>query len=527
MDLVSVLLAVVALILGGVAGYFAATARAAASRTQAVAREASLTSELASARDRCTTAERTLGERLAEAERAFAARANEAENRHLRAMAESEERHALEVEKLEKAHDAERLRLASEAEKRVAELRSDTKRLADEFDALSKKALAQNNEAFLAQAEERLKRSQAAQAAELAKREEAVKSLVAPLEKTLTQVKEEMTTAEKSRLQAHAALSQQVQGMKESSELLRTETTALVTALRKPQARGQWGEMQLRRTVEFAGMVDHVDFEEQVRLDGGALRPDMVVTLPGGRQMVVDAKVAFNGYLEAQEARDEATRAERLAAHARHLRAHIDQLSEKEYWSRLETSPEFTVMFIPAEVFLDEALKQDPTLQEHAFSKNIILATPNTLVPLLKTVGLLWRQEQLAAEAKQVFQVGRELHKRLATFGGHLDNLAKRLNSTVDTFNKMSRSLDTRVVPQLNQFSSLQLVEEITLPQQIEIQALPPQKADLYASAEAERDAVLAEIDRGEAEDEHEDLLADLSREAAADPVHADERKHA
>lgn len=522
MDPVSLFLALAALVVGGVAGYLLASSRAAGARTTAAAREASLTSRLGSEESARTTAERTFSERLASEQRTWSERQCESERRHVRALAEAEERHAEEVSRLERAFEAERTRLATEADKRITELRADTKRISDEFDALSKKALAANAEAFLAQAEERLKRTQVEQSAELAKREEAVKSLVAPLEKTLSLVKEEMTTAEKSRLQAHAALSAQVQGMKESSEQLRTETNALVTALRAPQVRGQWGELQLRRTVEAAGMVDHVDFDEQVQLDGGAKRPDLVVSLPDGKQVVVDAKVAFNGYLEAQEARDDATRSERLAAHARHLRTHIDQLAAKEYWSHLDSSPEFTVMFVPAEVFLDEALKQDPTLLEHAFSKNVVLATPTTLVTLLRTVAYTWRQEQLATEAKQVFTVGRELHKRLAIFGGHLDQLAKKLNGTVVTFNKMTSSLDSRVVPQMQRFSALQGLDAgIEVPPPLEVMATAPQKPDLYQveagatepakpvaiDPDAERRAVLGERD---SLDDH-DLLAELA----------------
>lgn len=499
MDLAALVLALVTLAVGGVAGFLFAQTRGAAARAEAAARVASLTSRLEASESQRTTAELAFTQRLAEAASAgeatlrqarddAAAREAEVERRQLRALAEADERHAGELDRVERAQEQEKVRILAEAEKRVAELRADTKRLSDEFEALSRKALSANAEEFLKQAEERFRRSQAEQAAELAKREEAVKTLVAPLEKTLAQVKDEVSTAERARLQAHAALSQQVQGMKESSELLRTETSALVTALRAPQVRGQWGEMQLRRTVEAAGMVDHVDFEEQVQLDGGALRPDLVVTLPGQRQVVVDAKVAFAGYLEAMEARDDETRKKRLAAHARHMRTHIDALGSKEYWSHLETAPEFTVMFVPSEVFLDAALQQDPTLQEYAFSKNIVPATPSTLIALLRTVAYTWRQEKLAAEAQQVFTVGRELHKRLATFGSHLDTLAKRLNSTVDAFNRMTSSLDRNVVTQVRRLSELQDLEPaFEAPAPLEVLATAPQKSDLYGGTEPSR----------------------------------------
>ncbi|OJX98389.1 MAG: hypothetical protein BGO96_04250 [Micrococcales bacterium 73-15] len=460
MDSSALLVATATLAAGLVIGYLLALVRSRSQRDDDAA-------ALVATRARAAELERTLDRDRTDA----ATRVSEAERRSLRALAEAEERHADEIERLRADGDA-----------RLAELREDTARLADEFDALSRRALAANTEAFLAQAEERLKRSQAEQAGELKQREEAVRSLVAPLEKTLAQVREEVTAAERSRAVAHAALAQEVRGMKETGEALRSETGALVTALRSPQVRGQWGELQLRRTVEAAGMVEHVDFAEQVRLEDGALRPDLVVSLPGDKRVVVDSKVAFNGYLEAMEARDDATRRSRLAAHARHLRAHVDALSGKEYWAHVEGSPEFTVMFVPSQVFLDAALEQDPSLLEYAFEHDVVLATPATLVALLRTVAYTWRQEQLAAEAAQVFRVGRELHKRLATFGSHLDTVARKLNGTVTAFNAMTSSLDSRVVPQLQRFSALQGLDEAaaTVPPPLEVQAVPAHKPDLF-----------------------------------------------
>ncbi|PFG20418.1 DNA recombination protein RmuC [Serinibacter salmoneus] len=430
----------------------------------------------------------------AEVQRAEQARAEE-QARAAEALSAEQQRAADQLAATERRHQAEQERMRADHAQALESLRADTKRMSDEFEALSAKALAANAKSFLEQAEERLKRTEQASAAELAKREEAVKQLVEPLTRTLGDVKAEMTEAEKARLAAHTALAEQVKGMQVSSEQLRAETNQLVTALRAPQVRGAWGEMQLRRTVEIAGMVEHVDFEEQVQVEGGALRPDLVVTLPDGKQIVVDAKVAFNGYLEAMEARDDETRRQRLAAHARHMRKHVDQLSSKEYWAHLDSTPEFTVMFVPSEVFLNAAMEQDPTLQEHAFSNNVVVATPATLVALLRTVAYTWRQEQLATEAKQVFTVGRELHKRLQTFGKHLEDLAKRLNGTVETFNKMTASLDSRVVPQIRRFSALQgLDDDVQVPPPLEVHATPAAKADLYpgeAAAAEERTRVL------------------------------------
>ncbi|TDE94296.1 DNA recombination protein RmuC [Occultella glacieicola] len=389
-------------------------------------------------------------------------------------------------------------------------MRADQKRLSDDFEALSRKALAANTQAFLEQAEERFKRAQQAGDAELAKREQAVKALVEPLSRTLGEVRAEMTSAEKARLAAHSTLAEQVNQMRTSSESLRTETSQLVTALRAPQVRGRWGELQLRRVVEAAGMVEHVDFEEQetVATDDGNLRPDLVVKLPGGKQVIVDAKVAFSGYLEAMEAKDDAVRTKRLQAHARHVRTHVESLGAKAYWDHFENTPEFVVMFLPAETFLNAALEQDPTILEHAFERNVVLATPATLVALLRTVAYTWRQEMLAAEAQQVFTVGRELHKRLGTMGRHLETLSKRLNSTVDAFNKLNSSLDSQVITQARRFSALQGLEPaMDVPPPLEILAVPAQKSDVHgpeitsgprrrrgsadARARAERDLVL------------------------------------
>ncbi len=371
------------------------------------------------------------------------------------------------------------------ATERLEELRADSRRLAEQFDSLSKKALEANSAAFLEQAEERLKRTHAEGAAELAKREQAVQQLVEPLTRSLGEIKAEVGAAEKARLTAHSSLAEQVRAMRESSELLRGETSQLVTALRAPQVRGRWGELQLRRIVEAAGMVEHVDFEEQesVTGDDGLLRPDLVVKLPGDKQIVVDSKVAFSAYLEAMEAKDDATRGKRLEAHARHLRKHVDDLGSKAYWEHVSATPEFVVMFVPAEVFLNAALEQDPALLEYAFSRNVVVATPATLVALLRTVGYTWRQEMLAAEAQQVFTVGRELHKRLSVLGRHLATLGKRLNSTVEAFNGLNSSLDRNVVTQARRFSALQGLEPtLDAPPPLEVLAVPAQKTDLYSA---------------------------------------------
>ncbi len=424
------------------------------------------------AAERLAIAERAGAERVAELERAAAERLASVERAGAERLAEIEQRAA---EQLREERESAQLRLA--------ELKADQQRLKDEFGALSAKALAANNEAFLQQAEQRLKRAEEVSQAELAKREEAVRSLVEPLAKTLGDVRTEMTAAEKARAEAHGALAEQVRAMQTSSDQLRTETSQLVTALRAPQVRGRWGELQLRRVVEAAGMLSHVDFTEQqtVQTDDGVVRPDLVVHLPGEKNVVVDSKVAFNGYLEAMEATDETVRNKRLVAHARHLRDHIDSLGAKAYWEALSSTPEFVVMFIPADTFLNAALEQDPTLWERAFEKNVVMATPATLVALLRTVGYTWRQEKLAAEAQQVFEVGRELHKRLGTVGRHLTDLSKKLNGTVEQFNKLNKSLDSTLVTQVRRFSELQGLEPaLQTPPPLEVLAVPAAKPDLY-----------------------------------------------
>lgn len=397
----------------------------------------------------------------------------------------ADRRHAAQ---LEEARDDARRGIAEErarGKEAIGELQADAQRRAAEFAQLSAAALERNSAVFLEQAEERLLRSQAEGAAELAKRETAVQRLVEPLSKSLDSVRGEVSAAEKARAEANAALTEQLHAMRSSSEQLSLETRQLVNALRAPQVRGRWGELQLRRVVEAAGMLEHVDFTEQAHhvTDDGALRPDMLVHLAGDKQIIVDAKVAFSGYLEAMEARDDATRDQRLDAHARHLRDHIDQLGSKSYWEAVPGSPEFVVMFVPAEPFLNAALERDPSLFERAFERNVVLATPATLVALLRTVGYTWRQEQLAGEAMQVLEVGRELHKRLGTMGSHLTKLGSSLNRTVEAYNAFNASLDRNVVTQARRFSSLQGLEpSLDHAPPLEVLAVPAQKPDVHAA---------------------------------------------
>ena len=486
MDTTSIALVLAAIAVGALVGSLLGRSGAAGVRER-------LAAERRAAEQHVTTLEQAHATRLADLQRAAADQLDAERSASEQQLARLERAHEDRVAELQRTAAEQLEAERAGAQFRLVELRSDHKRLADEFEALSRRALEANTRAFLEQAEERLTRSQVVGAAELAKREQAVRSLVEPLSRTLGEVKAEVSAAERSRLSAHAALAEQVEQMRSSSDQLRNQTGLLVTALRAPQVRGRWGELHLRRVVEAAGMVEHVDFEEQetVMTDDGALRPDLIVKLPGGKRIVVDAKVAFNGYLEAMEAKDDTVRANRLLAHARHLRQHIDDLGGKAYWEHVAHSPEFVVMFIPAENFLNAALEQDPTLMERAFERNVVLATPATLVALLRTVGYTWRQEVLAAEAQQVFTVGRELHKRLGTLGGHLTTMSKRLNATVDAFNRLNSSLDSQVVTQARRFSALQGLEPaLDAAPPVEVLAVPAHKLDLYAD---ERHRVLDE----------------------------------
>jgi DNA recombination protein RmuC len=283
---------------------------------------------------------------------------------------------------------------------------------------------------------------------------EALQPMLAPLDEALRQLHGlalQVDESERRRAQAHGELRAYAELMGRSSEQLRRETTQLVTALRAPQVRGRWGEVQLRRVVELAGLVEHCDFEEQPTFRGedGVQRPDLVVQLAGERHIVVDAKVSFAGYLDAlaaQTAGDADEAESRMQAHARHLRTHVDQLADKAYWQAVAGSPEFVVMFVPAEPFLSAALDVDPGLLEHAFSRNVVVATPSTLLALLRTVAWGWRQESLADDAAQVHATGRELYTRLRSFAGHLGRVGGALESAVGAYNQAIGSWENRVL---------------------------------------------------------------------------------
>jgi len=333
--------------------------------------------------------------------------------------------------------------------------------LAERFQALSAQALDASARRFLEMAEGRLSAANAKAAGELDNRRAAVEGLVGPLKETLTRVEAQLRESDAQRAASHAALAEQMTITRRSSDELKRQTQALVTALRKPEARGRWGEMQLRRVVELAGMSARCDFDEQVTVATaeGQLRPDMVIHLAGGKQIVVDSKVSLAAYLEAAEAADDTVRETRLAAHARHLRDHVDKLAAKAYWTALSPAPEFVVLFIPGEAFLAPALEHDPGLLEHAVAHRVHIATPTTLVSLLRTAQYAWQQEALSENARAVFDAGRELYERISGLGQHVDRVGKALSGAVTAYNQTVGSLETRVLVSARRLQQLGLVE--------------------------------------------------------------------
>jgi DNA recombination protein RmuC len=331
--------------------------------------------------------------------------------------------------------------------------------------------------------EERLTQSLRALSFEAtAQSQEAVARAVAPLHETLWRYEQRVAELERDRVDAYAQLRTEVRAVHDASTALRTETGQLVAALRAPQVRGRWGEHQLRRIVEAAGMLEHCDFVEQAAgsTDECGVRPDLVVKLHGGRSVVVDAKAPFEAYLSAMQARDERGRNGHLDAHANALRSHVDALSAKTYWLAFEPAPEFVVLFVPADPFLDAALQRDPTLLEHAFTRNVVLATPATLVALLRTVAYAWRQEALTRNAMAVHLLGRELYTRLATLGDHVGKLGAALGGAVTAYNRAVGSLESRVLVSARKLAELGVSDDgLPEPAQVELTPRQPQSPEL------------------------------------------------
>jgi DNA recombination protein RmuC len=342
--------------------------------------------------------------------------------------------------------------------------------LSDAFKALSAEALRHNNTSFLELAKSTLEKTQEGAKGDLERRQEAIDALVRPMRESLEKVDAKINELEKARSGAYEALTTQVRSLADTQNYLRSETSNLVRALRSPIVRGRWGEIQLRRVVELAGMTRHCDFVEQVTVqtEDGRLRPDVIVRLPAGRTIVVDAKASLSAYLEALEAPDDEARLARMQQHAAQVRSHISKLSLKSYWEQFKDAPEFVVLFLPGEVFFSAALEHDPMLIEHGVEKNVMLATPTTLIPLLRAVYYGWKEERLAVNARDVSQLGSELYKRFADLSGHFARLGKSLNSSVEAYNRAAGNIETRVLVTARKFKELGAA-----PMGMEIEVLP------------------------------------------------------
>ena len=347
------------------------------------------------------------------------------------------------------------LRLERQSNEQLDELLDQARhQLADTFNQLSTDALKRNNEQFLQLAEENLKRHQSEAKAELSTREQAIEQLVKPISDALNKTSAQINTIEKERKESYGQLYSTIKHLNEGQQNLKQETQNLVQALRRPEVRGQWGEMTLRRLAELSGMVAHCDFFEQTsqRTDSGLIRPDMIVRLPDNREIIVDAKTPLDAYLSSIHTTDDVLKASELRRHVQIIRQRSKELAAKNYWAEYSQSPEFVVMFIPGEHFLSAALELEPQLLEETMQLNIILATPTNFIAILRAVSYGWKQQALTENAIAIRDLGESLYKRLSIFSGHLGNLGSSLNSSVEHFNKTVGSLERQVIPSGKRF---------------------------------------------------------------------------
>lgn len=379
-------------------------------------------------------------------------------------------------------------------EARVEELELMGDEIERKFAVLAARALGENSDNFLKLASERFNRHQEGAERDLGERHKAIESLVKPIGDSLTRFEKTVGEIEKARERAYGAVAEQIKTLAEGQAGLRTETGRLVQALRRPKSRGRWGEYQLRNVLEMAGMTAHIDFAEERTIDGpgGQLRPDAVIRIPGGKSVIVDAKTPLEGYLHAVESDDEDERERGFRNHARQVQQHVRQLSSKEYWNAQEGSPDFVVMFIPGEAFLSAAFERDPGLFESAVGRRVLIATPMTLIALVKAVAFGWQQQKLADSADEIASLGRDLYSRIKTFGEHMGELGRTLGRVVEGYNKSVGSLERRLLPAARRFGALGVVsagEEIGMISQIEVEPRTPMADEFGANSANEASA--------------------------------------
>ena len=370
----------------------------------------------------------------------------------------------------------------NELHSKIAAAQTKLEGLDDKFRSVATKVLKESNEQFLQLARKSFEGEQKDAASQLEQRKTAIENLLKPIRETLDKYKSSIDQVEQSRRESYGALKQQLSTLTQDQRLLRQETTNLVTALRRPEVRGSWGQMHLRRVAELTGMVNRCDFTEEhtVQTEGSTQRPDMVVHLPSMRQIVVDAKTPIDAYLSANESQEPQQRDAFLEKHADQIDQKIKELSSKRYWEQFERSPNFVVLFIPGEPFLAAAAQRRPELIELAMQKNVVIATPSTLYSLLKTVALGWQEQRVTENAEQIARLGRELHKRISTLANHLANLGTNLEKAVTAYNQFKRSLDTRVLVAARRFEDLGAESSKELPAEGQIKKIEvlPQKEE-------------------------------------------------